>query len=479
MTGGQAARRATPWAELDIHPNAGLIAKMDADRERAASPLARLERWNVGELLRREISQQAPAMFDELMELWVGAAALDEVTEKRKEEYVDFLRRFGLDERFLAIVNDFAMDRGRMLECDLGPIQDYLILEAHLNNISTSEPLILLEVGGGYGRLAELFLRYSSLPISYLLVDGVPESVYYSWEYLRQRLPDHRIGIYFNHQHFDPARFDAYVLPAWRAKEVLSHPVHGAINVASIQEMPDETVAAYLDLFQQNVTEGGLLFLENSREFFYVREYLYPTNWLYLLKTNTPRSRSLDYPLDLLRVTREPCDAGNKKVVEEYYATLKAKALRSIKTQKALLRQERKLRKNDVSKLQRLCDYQSKVLVDLRAKNAEQNERLKALSVEVTDLKREKAASATEARRDKASSIAKATADLRAKNAEQNERINALLAGIVVIAEATGDLRAMNTEQTARMKELSAKAASLRRMTTLPKTPKKPESQPA
>jgi hypothetical protein len=130
-----------------------------------------------------------------------------------------------------------------------------LILEAHLDNISTSEPLILLEVGGGYGRLAELFLRYSSLPISYLLVDGVPEFVYYSWEYLRQRLPDHRIGIYFNHQHFDPARFDAYVLPAWRAKEVLSHPVHGAINVASIREMPDKL--AENDYLAKDAKEAG------------------------------------------------------------------------------------------------------------------------------------------------------------------------------------------------------------------------------
>jgi len=388
MTGERLARRATPWAELDIRPDGSFMAEIAADRERAASPLAGLEHWDINKLLRRNVSQQAPATFNEMMELWVGGTALREVGQDRMQEYLNFLSRFGLDQRFSEIVDDLAQDRGGILECDLGPIQDYLILEAHFDRIPGSAPLILLEVGGGYGRLAELFLRYSSHTICYVLVDGVPESVYYSWEYLRQRLPEHHLGMHFKDQRFDPGQFDAYVLPAWHAKEVLQGLVHCAINVASIQEMPDETVAAYFDFFQQRLAEGSLLFFENSRGFFYVREYSYPDNWLYLVKSATPRSRTLDYPLDLLQVKRERCAAENKSIIEKYYISLKERASGLIKSRNVLVRKEQKFRKKEVSRLQKLLTGHSKTVADLRAKNAEQSERIKELSAEVMTLRR-------------------------------------------------------------------------------------------
>jgi hypothetical protein len=41
-----------------------LIAELAADRERAASPLAGLEHWNIGALLGREVSPEAPPSFD-------------------------------------------------------------------------------------------------------------------------------------------------------------------------------------------------------------------------------------------------------------------------------------------------------------------------------------------------------------------------------------------------------------------------------
>src|SRR5215208_8515885 len=76
MTKRPLARRVTPWAELALSPDGGLIAELAADRERAASPLAGLEHWNIGALLGREVPPEAPASFDEMMPLWVGGAAL-------------------------------------------------------------------------------------------------------------------------------------------------------------------------------------------------------------------------------------------------------------------------------------------------------------------------------------------------------------------------------------------------------------------
>ncbi|NJO38877.1 MAG: hypothetical protein HC871_16320, partial [Rhizobiales bacterium] len=111
-------------------------------------------------------------------------------------------------------------------------------------------------------------------------------------------------------------------------------PLDVAINVASLQEMPAATVEAYLALIDAGARPGGIVFLENSRDFLQPREYRYPGRWRYLVKEHSPRSRSLDYPVDILQVTGADQSAANKEVVERYYASLKDRARELIDAQK-------------------------------------------------------------------------------------------------------------------------------------------------
>lgn len=335
--------RVTPWPELRIEADGGRIAGLKADREQARSPLAAIERWDIDALLGREVTAAAPATFDEMLPLWVGKAALREAAPERIAAYRDFLGPYGLAERFMAILDDAARDRGRLLECDLGPAHDFLLLEQQLERLPGDGPLVILEAGGGYGPLAELLVRHARRRCCVVLADGIAESVFYSWAYLRARLPGARIGAAFMGDAFRPAEQDVLVVPSWQLPGQVDG-IDVLVNIASLQEMPDEAAAAWLAFGTRQLRPGGLVFLENSRDQFYRREYLYPPAWRYLVKRVSPRSRSLDYPLDILQATASDQSAANKPVVEAYYVEMKERAAAQLRAQaETLQRQAREM----------------------------------------------------------------------------------------------------------------------------------------
>lgn len=373
----------TPWHDLEITADGTIVAELEASRQRSGSVLAEIDRWKIDDLLKRAVTPGEPATFDEMMPLWVGNSALRAVTEERKEQYARFLAQYGLADRFNSIIQAIAADRGAILECDLGPVHDFVLIEKYFELVPESPaPLVILEVGGGYGRLAEIFIRYASRPVCYVMADGIPESIYYSWAYLRSRLPHARIATHFSGEAFDPDRQDAYIVPAWVLSEIVDHTVDIAVNVASVQEMPDDTVAGYFTLFERMLRLSGLFFFENSREFFYKREYEYPDEWLYLIKRRSPRSRTLDYPVDLLQVTSSDRSAQNKIVIEQYYRKLKNHALRQLKEQNdTLLAQRREmttLRRDKAAQIRELRDRHVETVCTLRERIAHLQERVRA-----------------------------------------------------------------------------------------------------
>jgi hypothetical protein len=369
--------RVTPWRELRVEPDGGRIAALDAARERAGSPLAAIERWDIDALLGREVTDEAPATFEEMLPLWVGKAALREAAPERVEAYRSFLGEYGLAERFMAILDDAARDRGHLLECDLGPAHDFVLLKRYLERLPEEGQLVIVEAGGGYGPLAELVLRYGRRCVCFVLADAIAESVFYSWAFLRARLPEARIGAAFLGDVLRPAEQDVFVVPSWELP--LAVPAMDAfVNIASLQEMPDAAAHAYLDFCARRLRLGGLAFLENSRDQFYAREYPYPAEWRYLLKRRSPRSRSLDYPVDILERTEDNQDAANRPVIERYYVEMKQAAAAQLHAQaqslKAQARELAQLRRQAAAERAALTsalrNERARALRELRAKHA-------------------------------------------------------------------------------------------------------------
>lgn len=75
-----------------------------------------------------------------------------------------------------------------LLEADLGTILDLNIIYSH-SALAAGHPAVILEIGGGYGRLAEAALNVFDGSIKYVLADSVPGSLLYARDYLRRACP--------------------------------------------------------------------------------------------------------------------------------------------------------------------------------------------------------------------------------------------------------------------------------------------------
>lgn len=112
----------------------------------------------------------------------------------------------------------------------------------------------VLEIGGGYGAPARLWLDNPVRPVrSYVILD-IPESLFFSEVFLRSELGDSSV-FYVTHD----APLDSKVLNAHRAilcplsrhRALSSMPVDLVINTGSMQEMSEEWVSFYTTLLDR------------------------------------------------------------------------------------------------------------------------------------------------------------------------------------------------------------------------------------
>lgn len=139
--------------------------------------------------------------------------------------------------------------RGRLLTQDLcNSVLEYAAITDALDGGPPPGELVL-ELGGGYGRLAWVFLNERP-DLRYFLVD-IPPALAVAEEYLRTLLPDRRL---FRFRHFD--RFEE-VREELAAAQVafltpnqldLVEPLHAGlfVNISSLHEMRPPQIAHYL-----------------------------------------------------------------------------------------------------------------------------------------------------------------------------------------------------------------------------------------
>ena len=63
--------------------------------------------------------------------------------------------------------------------------------------------------------------------------------------------------------------------------------------------MMQNNVDYYINLFNDVCIDGGVIYLSNSRDYIYQREFTYPPNWKRILIADTPRSWSPHYPVEI------------------------------------------------------------------------------------------------------------------------------------------------------------------------------------
>lgn len=260
--------------------------------------------WNLGEAASNnstytdELFEARYSHLDKMLDPWVGVTGMQTISAESVKKYEDFLRPIDC----LGLLPSDILSYGqanRWRETDLGSV-----LDANLIKIfgldSSREHLAICEVGGGYGRLAEVLLDNFETPMHYVMIDAVPGSLMYAYLYLKSQFPEKKIGSFYSGDVYDTS-YDCYIVPSWRANLLPEGFFDACINVESMQEMQQQHVDFHLTLFDRLIRVGGLVYLSNARDYVFKGAWNLPASWETLYLSNTPRSWSADHPTHILR----------------------------------------------------------------------------------------------------------------------------------------------------------------------------------
>lgn len=246
-----------------------------------------------------------------MLDPWVGIIGMQKVTNETLSNYLFFIKsidKLGILDTYVDKKNKLNSNGLKLLNTDLGTLIDLNLITSFQKN---KKKLSIIEVGGGYGRLAEGFFSvFGSENIKYLLLDSVPASLLYCYKYLRNNFPKLKIGFYYNDDVFDMDNFDCYIMPSWHYIAKQSEKFDVCVNIQSMQEMNQSHVNYYLDLFNRVVRLDGIVYLSNEKDYIFNGKWNYPKSWNKYLYLRTPRSWTRNSPTEIF----------SKKFNKELYA---------------------------------------------------------------------------------------------------------------------------------------------------------------
>lgn len=273
--------------------------------------------------------------MENLMVAWVGGTELP--SEHVISKYYHFLQHCDALGLWRANMEEPAAGAGPLLRADLGTLMDLNLLYA-FSSSSDRQVTAVLEVGGGYGRLAEAMFNIFGRTVQYVMVDAVPASLYYARKYLACACPEARILSYYDSGverggPFEMSRHDIAILPAWHFERLNRMRYDICINIESMQEMNQDHVDHYLGLFQSVAAEDATIYLSNAHDYYFRGSFNYPGNWQKLFCANTPRSWRSNHPTEIFRKTRRNCGLQNRvgDALHEYRCWLESGSEKPVK----------------------------------------------------------------------------------------------------------------------------------------------------
>lgn len=223
-----------------------------------------------------------------LMSAWVGGSQPPSSIETQK--YREFLQSRDV----LKLWSENMDGLGRQ---DLGSLMDLNLLYA-FSAAPKDRPTRILEVGGGYGRLAEAAWNIFGRSIQYMMIDSVPASLYYAKKYLERACPDARVASCYGDASSD--EWDIAIVPAWYFFDDQGYDI--CINIESMQEMNQFHVDHFLRLFDSVAVDGATIYISNAHEYYFRGNWNYPAHWRKLFHSNTPRSNLCgNHPTEIFR----------------------------------------------------------------------------------------------------------------------------------------------------------------------------------
>ena len=208
----------------------------------------------------------------------IGISGMRRPNIKEFKEYKLFLKLNNF--KFNSFQLYYSVFVKKILLTDLGTLVDFLIINSVLNK---STPIKVMEIGGGYGRLAYGLIKNREIS-KYILVDPIPSSIALAADYLDKNelifkiissiyQPLHRINL------LHPS--DLKIVP--------DNSIDLVINIESFQEMTQDWVDAYIDIINMKTRSNSVFYHSNSFGYKNRFQLNLGAHWKLLTSINHPR----------------------------------------------------------------------------------------------------------------------------------------------------------------------------------------------
>lgn len=293
-----------------------LLKKIVEDMRSNASFLSPLNHWHlvekdenvdalevpdssVADLYDQSMTEQYNSA-EKMLDAWIGCTGMKELSKEdmeAKNNYIDNVDVIGIFD-FIKKNNFEEFDYKAR---DLDTIADINMIYAGLERTSgTVGDKLILELGGGYGRVAEAMMNITE-GVKYVMIDAVPGSLLYAYKYLQRMLPNKKVGLYYLDEEFNLDKYDVYIIPSWHFEKKNNYKYDCCINIASMEEMGQEHVDYYLDLFDRVLRIDGMLYIQNAHDYVFKGEWKFKKNWERVLMSNSPASWTEYFPTEMFR----------------------------------------------------------------------------------------------------------------------------------------------------------------------------------
>lgn len=235
--------------------------------------------------------------LEQMLDPFLGRNGMRLASESDVTEYDRFLRAID----HLGLVRsdlERQVEEQSLRVGDLGSIMDLNIILGGAMP-ANNEKIKVIEIGGGYGRLAEAMVNVLQGRCHYLMIDSVPAALMFAEEYLRRSLPAFSIGSFFSGDEYSD-EYAVYIAPSWQVAN-LPGTFDVGVNIESFQEMSADHVRLYIAELSKRLGVGGSLYISNAWNYIYKGGYEIGDDFKTLYLQNTPRSWTNVHPTHLLR----------------------------------------------------------------------------------------------------------------------------------------------------------------------------------
>ena len=283
--------------------------------------------WNFNlNIPNKELTAYSKDLYDEkydtlekMLDPWVGSIGMQPIGIEAVQKYENFLRPIDIADLLPEDIYSH-LSESNWRETDLGTILDFNLISIFGGfKTGLTSRINISEVGGGYGRLAEAILEKFPGRVHYVMIDAVPGSLMYSYLYLKSQFPELSIGSYYAGDEYN-SNYDCYIVPSWRTDILDVKTFDLLINIESMQEMRQDQVDFYINLFNKLGSDDSIVYLSNARDYVFLGDWLIPDNWKTLYLNNTPRSWSANHPTHiLLKDSNRSCWSHQRNAHEQAF----------------------------------------------------------------------------------------------------------------------------------------------------------------